>query len=71
MTAVATPQGRKGLPLTATQERYGVGYLSSVCAEAGIGLGESRPGEDHYGIDAPLHLSRGVVSVQVKCTTKQ
>lgn len=71
MTAVVTSQGRKGLPPTTRQERYGIAYLGGVCAEAGVGLGETRPGEDHYGIDAYLHMSRGMVSVQVKCTTKQ
>lgn len=32
---------------------------------------ETRPGEDHYAIDAYVHLDKGVVPVQVKCTTKQ
>jgi hypothetical protein len=32
---------------------------------------ETRPGEDHYAIDAYVHLSKGLVPVQVKCTTKE
>lgn len=31
---------------------------------------ETRPGEDHYAIDAYVHLEKGPVPVQVKCTTK-
>lgn len=70
MTAVATGVGPGRLPQTARQERYGISYLSDVCAEAGTGMMETRPGEDHYAIDAYVRLSRGIVSVQVKCTTK-
>lgn len=58
------------LPQTSRQERYGISYLSDVCAEAGVGLTETRPGEDHYAIDAYVRLPKGVVSVQVKCTTE-
>lgn len=57
-------------PQTARQERYGISYLSDVCAEAGVGMIETRPGEDHYAIDAYVHLDKGLVPVQVKCTTK-
>lgn len=45
-------------------------YLSDVCAEVGVGVIETRPGEDHYAIDAYVRLSKGMVSVQVKCTTR-
>lgn len=70
MTALATTtQGPGAFPQTARQERYGLSYLSDVCAEAGVGVSETRPGEDHYAVDAYVRLSRGMVSVQVKCTT--
>lgn len=70
MTALVTSKGPGSIPQTARQERYGISYLSDVCAEAGIGMSETRPGEDHYATDATIRLSKGWVSVQVKCTTR-
>lgn len=58
-------------PQTSRQERYGLTYLSDVCAEAGVGLSETRAGEDHFAIDAYVVLRNGPVPVQVKCTTRQ
>lgn len=71
MASVIAGTGFGSLPKTARQERYGISYLSDVCAEAGVGMIESRPGEDHYAIDAYVHLEKGLVPVQVKCTTKK
>lgn len=71
LTALATSRNPGVFPQTTRQERYGISYLSDVCAEAGVGMIETRAGEDHYAIDAYVRLSRGMASVQVKCTTAQ
>jgi len=71
MTALTSSSGPGVFPGSTRQERYGISYLTDVCAEAGVGVLETRSGEDHYAIDAYVHLSRGMASVQVKCTTKQ
>jgi hypothetical protein len=70
MTAGLTVGSPGRLPQTSRQERYGISYLSDACAEAGVGFVETRPGEDHYAIDGYVRLAKGLVSVQVKCTTK-
>ncbi|GAB3547501.1 hypothetical protein GCM10027404_09700 [Arthrobacter tumbae] len=71
MTVTVASRGPARLPQTARQERYGLAYLSDVCADAGVGVVETRPGEDHYAIDAYVVLPIGLVPVQVKCTTKK
>ena len=58
--ASLSPSGRKG--------RYGVAYLRSVCAQAGVGLNETSPDEDVSAVDCDVKFPEGGVAVQVKCT---
>lgn len=48
--------------------RYGVAYLRTLCAHAGVGLLETSPDEDIDAIDATLKFGRASAEVQVKCT---
>jgi hypothetical protein len=41
-------------------------YVRSLLAQAGIAHSEGNPGEDYKAIDVTAHLSRGVVTAQVK-----
>src|SRR3712207_247295 len=49
--------------------RYGVAYLRSLCATAGVGLKENSPDEDVDAVDATLKFARASAEVQVKCTS--
>lgn len=49
--------------------RYGVAYLRSLCAAAGVGLKENSPDEDVDALDATLKFARASAEVQVKCTS--
>lgn len=62
VTAILSPNGRKA--------RYGVSYLRSLCAQAGVGLTESSPDEDVLATDCDVKFAQGIVSVQVKCTSQ-
>jgi Domain of unknown function (DUF4365) len=53
----------------ACQSRYGVAYLRSVCAQAGVGLNETSPDEDVLATDCDVQFREGNVRVQVKCTS--
>ncbi|MFA5606103.1 MAG: DUF4365 domain-containing protein [Leucobacter sp.] len=52
--------GRKG--------RYGVAYLRSLAAHAGVGLQETSPDEDVDAVDVTLKFGRASAEVQVKCS---
>lgn len=54
------------MDLNTRQARYGVVYLRSIAAQAGIGLQETSPGEDVLAIDALLNFKEGDLRVQVK-----
>lgn len=55
-----TDNGRRG--------RYGVSFLRSLAAHAGVGFVENSPDEDVDAIDVSLRFGRASVEVQVKCT---
>lgn len=55
-----TDNGRRG--------RYGVAYLRSLAAHAGVGFVEMSPDEDLDAIDVSLRFGRASAEVQVKCT---
>ncbi|WP_417562907.1 DUF4365 domain-containing protein [Microbacterium sp.] len=55
-----TDNGRRG--------RYGVAYLRSLAAHAGVGFAENSPDEDVDAVDATLKFGRASAEVQVKCT---
>lgn len=57
-----TDSGRKG--------RYGVAYLRSLAAHAGIGFKENSPDEDVDAIDVSLSFGRASAEVQVKCSAQ-
>ncbi|NYI75877.1 DUF4365 domain-containing protein [Nocardioides panzhihuensis] len=48
--------------------RYGVAFVRSLCAQAGVGFFETPADEDTDAIDAMIKFTRGSVPVQVKCT---
>jgi hypothetical protein len=57
-----TPDGRKA--------RYGVSYVRSICAQAGVSFNETSPDEDVLAVDCDITFRAGAkVSVQVKCTS--
>lgn len=51
------------------QSRYGVAYLSHVCAQYGVPMTENRADEDFNAVDVTLQFSTGDIRVQVKCMT--
>jgi hypothetical protein len=55
---------------TAQLARYGVSYLRSVCAQAGVGINETSPDEDVLAIDCDVKFREASVNVQVKCTSQ-
>lgn len=48
--------------------RYGVAFLRSLAAHAGVGFMENSPDEDVDAVDVALQFARASVRVQVKCT---
>lgn len=58
------------LTLNRRKARYGVSYLRSVCAQAGVGVTETAPDEDVYAIDCDLKYGPLTLPVQVKCTAQ-
>lgn len=60
--ATLTPNGRKA--------RYGVTYIRSICAQAGVGFHENSPDEDVLAVDCDIKFPIGIVSAQVKCTSQ-
>ncbi|MFD7308550.1 DUF4365 domain-containing protein [Promicromonospora sp. NPDC059942] len=50
--------------------RYGVSYVRSVCAQAGVGINETSPDEDVLATDCDVKFREASVNVQVKCTTR-
>ena len=57
-----TDNGRKG--------RYGVAYLRSLAAHAGVALKETSPDEDVDALDVTLWFGRASAEVQVKCSAQ-
>ncbi len=57
-----TDNGRKG--------RYGVAYLRSLAAHAGVRFNETSPDEDVDAIDVALDFGRASAKIQIKCSAK-
>ncbi|CAM3323411.1 DUF4365 domain-containing protein [Nocardioides dubius] len=57
------------LDLSAAVGRNAVAYVSKVCAQAHIGLTETRAGEDVLAIDATIDYHEQGIRVQIKGTT--
>ena len=55
-----TPDGRKA--------RYGVAYVRSICAQAGVNLQETSPDEDVLAVDCDIKFSGGGAHFQ--CTSE-
>lgn len=50
--------------------RYGVAYVRSICAQAGVNLQETSPDEDVLAVDCDIKFRKGPVSAQIKCTSQ-
>lgn len=50
--------------------RFGVMYVRSLLAQAGVGHEETASGEDHLAVDLNLNFPMGTVRAQVKCGTQ-
>jgi hypothetical protein len=50
--------------------RYGVAYMRSICAQAGVRMSETSPDEDVAAIDCTVDMPAAGVRVQVKCTSR-
>ena len=50
--------------------RYGVAYLRSICAQAGVGMKETPADEDVLAVDCSVEFAEAAVRVQVKCTSQ-
>lgn len=61
---------RGSLSDNACKARYGVAYLRALCSQAGLPLSETSPDEDAQAIDCMILFRRGIVFVQVKCTSQ-
>lgn len=62
VTPTFTDNGRKA--------RYGIAYLKTICAQAGVTFVETPADEDVMAIDAEIRFPRLTSRVQVKCTSK-
>lgn len=54
----------------ARRARFGVAYMRSICAQAGVGFTETSPDEDNLAIDGAIEFTRISVRVQIKCTSR-
>lgn len=54
---------------SARKARYGVAYLRSICAQAGVAMKETSPDEDVIAVDCDVDFVEAPVRVQVKCTS--
>jgi hypothetical protein len=57
------------LSVNARKARYGVAYVRSICAQAGVTLNETSADEDVLAVDCDIKFVAGSVGVQVKCTS--
>lgn len=58
------------LPLTDQIGRFGVFYVRSLLAQAGVVHSETSGGEDHLAVDITVNFQSGACIVQVKAGTK-
>jgi hypothetical protein len=49
--------------------RYGVAFVRSLCAQAGLSFSETSADEDVLAVDGEVGFTEGIVRVQVKCTS--
>jgi hypothetical protein len=59
--ATLTENGRKA--------RFGVMYMRTICAQAGVGFNETSPDEDVLATDGDVIFREANVRVQIKCTS--
>ncbi|MCT2221892.1 DUF4365 domain-containing protein [Dietzia cinnamea] len=59
------------LPLTDQIGRFGVFYVRSLLAQAGVAHIETSGGEDHLAVDISVNFRSGACGVQVKAGTKR
>jgi len=57
------------LTLDGRKARYGVAYVRSICAQAGVPFHENSPDEDVLAVDCDIKVAGVTVSAQVKCTS--
>lgn len=57
------------LTLDGRKARYGVAYVRSICAQAGVPFHENMPDEDVLAVDCDIKIGTVTVSAQVKCTS--
>lgn len=50
--------------------RYGVAYLKTICAQAGVGIAETPPDEDVLAVDCAINFPKAPARVQVKCSSR-
>ena len=58
------------LSANGSKARYGVSYVRSICAQAGVGMTETSPDEDVLAVDCDVKFVESSVGVQVKCTSQ-
>jgi hypothetical protein len=57
------------LTLNGQKARYGIAFVRSICAHAGVGVVETSPDEDVIAVDCDIQFPEANVRVQVKCTS--
>jgi hypothetical protein len=57
------------LTLDGRKARYGVAYVRSICAQAGVPCHENMPDEDVLAVDCDIKIAGVTVTAQVKCTS--
>lgn len=58
------------LPTTDQIGRFGVFYVRSLLAQAGVAHSETSGGEDHLAVDVFVYFPSGACGVQIKAGTK-
>lgn len=54
----------------ARKARYGVAYMQSLCAHAGVDFKEGSVDSDYIAIDGTIEYPRVAARVQIKCTSQ-
>jgi hypothetical protein len=49
--------------------RFGVAYVRTICAQAGVAFNETSLDEDVLAIDADVKFREATVGLQIKCTS--
>ena len=69
LAAAGSPGSYASLDDNGRKARFGVSYVRSVCAQAGVGFQETSPDEDILAVDCDVKFREANVGVQVKCTS--